>query len=145
MQIEEIMTESVATVDSSASVADCARTMLKRGAGSVVVRVDGTPAGIVTESDALRAGVKSGRPLHKIPARAVMSNPIKWVRPDSTVRVAAKKMEDERVKKLVVVDGAKMVGIVTATDIAFHVSDVARGVGEMIEMKKKWESERRFR
>ncbi|WP_410766860.1 CBS domain-containing protein [Haloferax sp. DFSO60] len=145
MQVEEIMSKPVATVGDDASVADCARTMLEHGAGSVVVEIDKTPAGIITESDALRAGVKSGRPLHKIPARAVMSSPIKWIRPDSTVRVAAKKMQDERVKKLVVVDGAKMVGVITATDIAFHVSDVARGVGEMIDLKKKWESNRRFR
>ncbi|RDZ63567.1 inosine-5-monophosphate dehydrogenase [Haloferax sp. Atlit-12N] len=145
MRVDEIMTEEVATVGLGSSVADCARTMLREGAGSVVVMADGGPAGIVTESDALRAGVASGKPLAAVPARAVMSSPIKWVRPDSTTRVAAEKMREQRVKKLVVVDGAEMVGIVTATDIAFHLSDVARGVGQMIELKDKWESDRRFR
>ncbi|KAB1187809.1 MULTISPECIES: CBS domain-containing protein [Haloferax] len=145
MRVDEIMTEDVATVGLDSSVAHCARVMLTRGAGSVVVSTDGGPAGIVTESDVLRAGVASDSPLSTIPTRAVMSHPIKWVRPDSTSRVAAQKMRDGRVKKLVVVDGAKMVGIVTATDIAFHISDVARGVGEMLELKSKWESDRRFR
>ncbi|MFC7128490.1 CBS domain-containing protein [Haloferax chudinovii] len=146
MRVDDIMTDEVATVDLRSSVADCARTMLREGAGSVVVTADGGPAGIVTESDALRAGVASGKPLSAVPTRAVMSSPIKWVRPDSTARAAAKKMREKRVKKLVVVvDSSEMVGIVTATDIAFHLSDVARDVGQMIELKDKWESDRRFR
>ncbi|AFK20152.1 CBS domain-containing protein [Haloferax mediterranei ATCC 33500] len=145
MRVDEIMTEAVATVGLDASIADCARTMLREGAGSVVVTTDDRPVGIVTESDALQAGVAAGKPLSAIPARSTMSNPIKWVRPDSTTRVAAEKMRDQHVKKLVVVDGADMVGIVTATDIAFHLSDVARGIGEMVELKDKWESDRRFR
>ncbi|WP_411964172.1 CBS domain-containing protein [Haloferax sp. YSMS24] len=145
MRVDEIMTEDVATVGVKSSVATCAKLMLRKGAGSVVVTSDGRPVGIVTESDVLRAGVSSDAPFSTIPTRAVMSNPIKWVRPDSTSRMAAQKMRDGRVKKLVVVDGTEMVGIVTATDIAFHVSDVARGVGEMMELKQKWESDRRFR
>ncbi|ELZ55538.1 MULTISPECIES: CBS domain-containing protein [unclassified Haloferax] len=145
MRVDDIMTEEVATVELGSSVADCAKTMLREGAGSVVVMANGGPAGIVTESDALRAGVASGKPLSAVPTRAVMSSPIKWIRPDSTTRVAAEKMRETRVKKLVVVDGSEMVGIVTATDIAFHLSDVARGVGQMIELKDKWESDRRFR
>ncbi|KAB1198474.1 MULTISPECIES: CBS domain-containing protein [Haloferax] len=145
MRVDEIMTEDVATVGVKSSVAACARVMLRKGAGSVVVTSDRRPVGIVTESDILRAGVSSDTPFSSIPTRAIMSHPIKWVRPDSTTRMAAQKMRDGRVKKLVVVDGADMVGIVTATDIAFHVSDVARGVGEMMELKSKWESDRRFR
>lgn len=145
MRVDQIMTEDVATVGVKSSVATCAKLMLREGAGSVVVTTDGRPVGIVTESDILRAGVSSDAPLSSIPTRAVMSHPIKWVRPDSTTRMAAQKMRDGHVKKLVVVDGTEMVGIVTATDIAFHVSDVARGVGEMMELKQKWESDRRFR
>ena len=145
MRVDEIMTEDVATVGVKSSVATCAKLMLRKGAGSVVVTTDGRPVGVVTESDILRAGVSSDAPFSAIPTRAVMSNPIKWVRPDSTTRMAAQKMRDGRVKKLVVVDGAEMVGIVTATDIAFHISDVARGVGEMMELKSKWESDRRFK
>ncbi|WP_416840711.1 CBS domain-containing protein [Haloferax sp. DFSO52] len=145
MRVDEVMTEDVATIGVDSSVASCARSMLHHGAGSVVVTTDRGPVGIVTESDVLRAGVSSDTPLSSIPTRAVMSHPIKWIRPDSTNRMAAQKMRDERVKKLVVVDGTEMVGIVTATDIAFHVSDVARGVGEMMELKSKWESDRRFR
>lgn len=145
MRVDEIMTTDVATVGVDSSVADCARTMLERGAGSVVVSSADGPLGIVTESDVLRAGVASDAPLSSLPTRAVMSHPIKWVRPDTTTRVAAEKMREGRVKKLVVVGGTEMVGIVTATDIAFHVSDVARGVGEMMELRSKWESDRGFR
>ncbi|ELZ96748.1 hypothetical protein C440_03203 [Haloferax mucosum ATCC BAA-1512] len=145
MHVAEIMTEEVATADAKDSLADCARTMLSEGAGSVVV-VDGDrPIGIVTESDILRAGIEADEPLSALPVRANMSSPIKWVRPGLSTRVAAEKMREERVKKLVVVEDMEMVGIVTVTDIVFRLSDVAQDIGDVVGLREKWDSDRRFR
>ena len=145
MQVDEIMTEDVVTVDEHSTVSDCARTMLTNGTGSAIVTVDDEPAGIITESDILWAGVSIDDCLSGIPVRKVMSHPITWVRPTATLRAAAKKMQDEGIKKLVVLDGSEMVGIVTVSDIGHHVSDIAREVTDSMGLKRKWESDRRFR
>ncbi|WP_396611983.1 CBS domain-containing protein [Haloferax sp. S1W] len=145
MRVDEAMTDEVVTVDEATTVSDCARAMLTNGTGSVVVTVDDDPAGIVTESDILWAGVAMDDCLSGIPTRTVMSHPIKWIRPTATVRTAAERMREEEVKKLVVVSDSEMVGIITVSDIGYHVSDVARGVTDAMGLKKRWESDRRFR
>jgi CBS domain-containing protein len=92
--------------------------MLDNRVGSVVVTDDGNPTGIVTETDVLLTGYRTGDAFEEIDLGRAMSSPLVTVTGDTTVRRAVERMRDREIKKLPVIDGLDVVGIPTLTDIA---------------------------
>lgn len=120
MRVSELMSKTVVTVPIGATMKGAAGQMLQNGVGSVIVLNDGTPAGIITEMDALRVGYATNRPFEKVPVRTVMSRPLKTIEPNKTVQTAIRRMKKQQVKKLPVVSGFDLVGIITMSDIIFN-------------------------
>jgi len=133
MRVSELMSRELVTVPVGATMKGAAGQMLQNGVGSVIVLNDGTPAGIVTEMDALRVGYATNRPFEKVPVRKVMSRPLKTIEPNKTIRTAIGRMRKENVKKLPVVSGFDLVGIITMTDIILNH-------GELLAEARKLES-----
>ena len=75
------------------------------------------PVGIITERDVLRKVVEPRLPVDVVTALEVMSRPLVSVSPDVSVEKCAKLMSDKRIEKLPVVEGNKLVGIVTSMDL----------------------------
>jgi len=126
MFVRDLMSTDLVVVDVETSLAEAARTMVSAGVGSALVTRDGTPTGIVTETDALAAGASADEPFEDIPLEAAMSSPLETVQPDVTVRAAVQRMEDVGVKKLPVADGVDFLGIVTMTDVVLGYHDILR-------------------
>jgi len=120
MRVSELMSRELVTVPVGATMKGAAGQMLQNGVGSVIVLNDETPAGIVTEMDALRVGYATSRPFEEVPVRKVMSHPLETVEPNKTVRTAINRMKRENIKKLPVTSGFDLVGIITMTDIIFN-------------------------
>lgn len=139
MLVAEVMTANVVTVDVDRTVADAAGRMLEFGIGSVVVSRDGDPVGILTETDVVTAGYDSGRPLGAIPIEAAMSHPLVTVAPETTVRAAVERMREAHVKKLPVVDGIDLVGILTQEDVVFAHPKLLREAIHHEERRADWE------
>ena len=113
MLVEEVMSTELVTCDVGASVREAAERMLRNRVGSVIV-VDGrTPAGIATEADVLHAGYAADEPFSAIPLRKAMTSPVVTIRPSATLRTATDRMRSEGVKKLVVTEDMRPVGIAT--------------------------------
>jgi CBS domain-containing protein len=144
MLVRDLMATDVVSVDRDASLETAARAMLSAGVGSVLVTVDGTPAGIVTETDALAAGSETGDSFADIDVAAAASAPLVTVQPSITVRAAVERMREADVKKLPVVDGMDLRGIVTLSDIALHVPDLLREAQELEAQREGWESDRLY-
>lgn len=140
MQVREVMSRDVVTVDVDATLHDAARRMLEQDVGSVVVTVEGNPAGIVTEYDCTWAGFKADRAFSEIPIRKVASQPLKTVQPGATLHRVADVMERENVKRLVVAEGTDLQGIVTMTDIVHHHSEFLRVSRELDAKREEWTS-----
>jgi predicted transcriptional regulator len=101
------------------SVTEAARVLCEEQIGSVLVR--GTPDGIVTDTDIVRA-VKNGRDLDQTMVVELASSPLVTVSAAKTLQDAAELMHDHGLKKVVVTDDGEHVGIVTTTDIVEQVS-----------------------
>jgi CBS domain-containing protein len=139
MEAKDIMTAEVATVGPDASVRDIAALLLERRISATPV-VDGAGKllGIVSEGDLMRrqdigtAGrrswwldlitssesraaeyVKS----HGVTANDVMSRDIVTVAPDTSIGKIAETLERHHIKRVPVVDGGKLVGIVSRADL----------------------------
>jgi CBS domain-containing protein len=144
VQVADIMSREVQTVDVDATLRECIERMLRNGIGSVVVVSDGDPAGIVTETDVLKATYATDRGPSGLPAKKVMSNPIERIRPTATVRSAVERMRSAGVKKLLVMDGLTMRGIVTLSDVADHLPDVRAEASKLAGTQHDWERSERF-
>lgn len=141
MLVEEVMTSDLVGCEADATLETVAAQMLEHRVGSVLVYRADDPAGIVTETDLIRAGYRTERPFDDVVVEDVMSRPLVTVADDATLRKAAARMESEHVKKLPVLDGLTVVGIVTMTDIAYHLSDVKRQVHRMEQRAtREWDS-----
>lgn len=140
MLVEELMSTDVVTVDIDATVADAVERQLSENVGSVVVLDDGNPCGLVTENDALEAALKSGRPLDEIPIQKLSHGAMVTTQPDRAVTAVARRMADNGVKKVPVIDDLDLVGIVTLSDIVWDLSDIRAEASKVEAAHDRWES-----
>lgn len=116
-RIEQVMTAAVVTVSRDAAIKEALAFMAGPGISCVVVEEDHRPLGIVTERDAVRL-VAEGIDLDTVTVAAVMSSPVLTVIMGTTVHEAALLMRQERIRRVVVVDGkGEIAGILTQSDI----------------------------
>lgn len=125
LRVADVMTTDVVTRDAETTLEAVAAAMLKNRVGSVVVTEDGNPFGIVTETDVIGAAYHTGDPLAAISTRAVASHPLVTIDETRTIRETIARMEAEGVKKLVVVDGLSVAGIVTMGDVVTHFDEIS--------------------
>lgn len=143
MLVRELMTTDVVTVPADATLAAAVERLLDHGVGSVVVvDEDGVPGGIVTETDALSAALETGRPLDEITVADLAHRPVVTAAPDRTVQWVARTMAEEDVKKVPVLNGVDLVGIVTLTDVVYHLSAIREEAYELEAARERWESEK---
>lgn len=118
MELREIMTPRVVTADTETEVRAVARLMRDHNVGSVVIcSPTGVPAGMITDRDLALAVVADERPGAE-PVGDYVSSPLITGEPAMDLEEAAALMVQHRVRRLPVVDGDELVGIVTLDDIA---------------------------
>ncbi|HKI67663.1 MAG TPA: CBS domain-containing protein [Solirubrobacterales bacterium] len=136
MQLSEIMTAGVVTAPPEASAVSVARQMRDNRVGSVVV-VDpaGSPVAMVTDRDlAVRVFAEGVDPEATVGEHA--SRPLVCGEPEMELDEAAALMVQHRARRLPVVDGGSLVGIVTLDDIAVRTGNLElaqRMTAEVIE------------
>jgi CBS domain-containing protein len=116
MKISEIMTEAAVVDSPSDSLEAAARKMWEQQTGSLLVLEGEELLGIVTERDVLRA-VATGTPMDT-PVSEVMSKDLITVEPGASLREAAGVMTDKWIRHLPVLEGGKLLGIVSQRDLA---------------------------
>jgi len=136
------MTTDVVSVPADASLRQAVGRMLREGVGSVILTRDGNPAGIVTESDALKAGYRFDRPFAEIPVSKAASDSLTTTTASATVRKAVRQMRRHDVKKLPVVDGMEVVGIITMTDVVLRHETLLDEAVALEEGREGWSPER---
>ena len=118
MELRDIMTPGVVTADADATVGSVAQLMRDHSVGSVVICDPvGGPAAMVTDRDlAVRVLADERATSERIGQHA--STPLVVGEPEMGLEEAAALMVQHRIRRLPVVDGEDLVGIVTLDDIA---------------------------
>lgn len=117
MIAKDLMTRDIITVSPSTTVKDLAMLLIKNQiSGAPVADRHGKILGIVSEADIV---AKRGKD-----AKAIMSKNVVRVRQDASVEEIAQLMMTHAIKRLPVMDGDKIIGIVSRADI---VSAIAKG------------------
>jgi CBS domain-containing protein len=118
------MTEGVVSAAPTATARQVAELMRERNVGSVVlVDEGGTICGFVTDRDLALGALTDGRdPSDPVAAHA--SSPVVTAEPRMGVEAAAELMVRHGIRRLPVLDGERLTGIVTLDDLAVRTGDL---------------------
>ena len=115
-KIKDVMTKALTSVDPATSLSQVSKIMEQGGMGSILVKKDGVPSGIITDRDfAIKIaayGVSMNTPVEKI-----ATFPLETINSNDSILNAAKVMSEKKIRKLAVVEEEKVVGIITSTDL----------------------------
>ncbi|HEV8359187.1 MAG TPA: CBS domain-containing protein [Candidatus Thermoplasmatota archaeon] len=117
MLVRDIMASPPVTAAPDLTVLDAARLMKERNIGSLIVEDNHRPVGILTERDLVGKVVAQGLDPRATHVRELMSTPLLTVPPEMDVLEAARAMARHHVRRLPVINGSKLLGIVSERDI----------------------------
>lgn len=118
------MSTKLLTIGMTETAKDAAKKMMDKNVSSLlVVDRDNLTVGIITERDIVRGVCIHDGNSKDFRVHHVMSSPVSSIDPDSSVEAAASMMLQEKVRHLVVKDGDRLVGIITATNFIDYLDD----------------------
>ena len=117
LEVRNFMVSNVITIETNAFVMDAVKIMNQHVIGCLVVNKKGSPIGIVTERDLLRRLLAKSKNPKKTKVQEIMSKPLIVVKPETEVEEVIKLMFDRKIKKIPIVEGGKLLGLVTFTDL----------------------------
>ncbi|MEI6732152.1 MAG: CBS domain-containing protein [archaeon] len=133
IMVRDVMTRSPRTGEPGMSVKDAAASMRDHKVGSLVIIEEGRPIGIITERDLVYKVVAQNKQASLLRVDEVMSTPVITTTAETALQKAAKTMADLRLRRLPVIEGEKLVGMLTENDIL-------RLSPSLIEITREWES-----
>lgn len=114
--VADAMSGSPVTVPLTFTILDCAKTMMKKKVGSLLILKDDKLEGIITEKDLVHFIAKALNP-KEIKVRDLMTKKIQSISPQEDLYEALLKMKREKVRRLPVLNNKKLVGMLTLNDI----------------------------
>jgi CBS domain-containing protein len=129
--IKEVMTSEVKACEPHTTVAEAAKVMAREDVGPVPIVEEGRLTGIVTDRDIVTRVVAEGRDPNSTTVGEIASRDLVTVSPDDDLDMALKHLAQNQVRRIPVVEGGRLVGIVAQADIARLGSDAK--TGEVVE------------
>jgi CBS domain-containing protein len=114
--------DELITIDAGATVMDAVNALTEHRIGAVLIRnEDGLVDGIFTERDLLLRVVHAGRDPKTTPISLVMTRDVRFVSPGTTVEAAMALMHVNRFRHLLVMDGPRVLGLVSMGDMTHYL------------------------
>jgi CBS domain-containing protein len=137
MKVEEAMIKNVVTLQQDVSAYDAVKLMNENRIGCLVVLQYGQVVGIITERDMLERVLEQCKNPKETNITEIMTKRVIVGKPDMQVADAAKLMFEKKVKKLPIVEGNRLVGLVTLTDLA-RIASLDEKTMELIETRERF-------
>lgn len=131
--VRDVMTGNVKTIQLRATIREAAKEMAKWKIGSLVIADGAKPVGIITEGDVSKAVARGLDPAKTLVS--IQKKKLVTVEPGERIEVAAKTMASAGVKKLPVMEGTNLVGMITQTDIVNSSFALVTSLKEMVQAR----------
>jgi len=115
--VAEIMTTEVVGIEKTAKVAEAAEVMGLHNISCILALEEGHALGLLTKKDILKRVVARGRDPSQTRVEEAMSAPVVGIPPHFSVFSASRTMAGQRIRRLVVMEGDQLCGVVAQTDI----------------------------
>ena len=116
--VKDYMDRDFPTIQVEASAVEAAKALNTTKKGYIIVLEKGKPLGIVTEWDLVSKVLAAEKDPKKLSLRQVASTPLITVDPDKDLLEASELMQKNGIKRLPVVKGGVIYGVITSTNIA---------------------------
>ena len=117
-QVRDIMQKNVVTIQEDKSALDAAKLISEKDISFLVIVKDDKPIGVITERDFVRKIAAQDKQASLIPLSEIMSYKFRWVEPSTEIEDAVQKMLNHNIRRLIVLEDEKLVGVITQTDLA---------------------------
>jgi PAS domain S-box-containing protein len=115
--VSEIMNKEVAVIEKSSKVSQAAQVMAEQDISCIVVTDGEEVVGVLTERDLLNRIVAQQQDARELLVERVMSSPVVTIPSSFSVFSASRALEEMGIRRLIIMEGKKLCGIVTQTDI----------------------------
>lgn len=117
MKVKEIMSKNIIKINNEITISKAAEIMDEKSIGSLVVEENGEMYGIITERDILKKLVAKGKDPSKTFVKEIMSHFIVKADVNTDIEEARDMLEKNNIRRLVITENDKIVGIITIRDI----------------------------
>src|SRR5918998_110969 len=117
-RIRDLMVSPVVTTERGTSVVDAAKRMIQEEKGPLPIVEGERPVAIVTDRDIVAHAVAEGRDPNSVTVDDIATRDLVTIRPDQDVEEARQLMAQHELDRILVVEGDRLVGIISEADIA---------------------------
>ena len=116
--IRDIMQTNVITIEHDKSALDAAKMLTEKKISFLVIQKEDIPIGVVTERDIVQKISCLDEKTSEFLLKDIMSTDFKWVNPEEEIENAIQKMLNNNIRRLLVLENKKLIGVITLTDLA---------------------------
>jgi CBS domain-containing protein len=137
LAVRDVMTRTVVTAAPDMSAAEAGKKMVENRVGNVIIVKDGRPVGIVTESDMVAKVISKNVKPNSIKLEQLMTKPLITTKSSDDIHDAVLMMAQKKIRRLPVIDGEELVGIITDADVIQVSSEINQILDNLIQMNKE--------
>lgn len=143
--VADVMTRDPVTIKSDSSLRECAKLMIRKKVGSVLIAEKKKLLGFISTEDLLWVIIKKqNQDLSKIKAIDISPKKLSTINPFVTLDEAIKRMKKFKFERLPVVQNGELVGIITIKDILNFNPEIYPELEEFARIREESEKLRRI-
>jgi CBS domain-containing protein len=116
-QVRDLMVSDVVTIEPGTGVVDAAKRMIQEEKGPLPIVEGDRPVAIITDRDIIAHVVAEGSDPNSVTVDDVATRDLVTVGPDQDVNEARQLMDQHQLDRILVVEGDRLVGIISEADI----------------------------
>jgi CBS domain-containing protein len=125
--------QTVFTIAPTSSVFEAVRVMTDKNIGALLVAEGTQVVGIISERDCARKVTLRSRSPRDTPVRDIMTPDVMYVSPEHTTEECMALMTENRLRHLPVIDGGKLLGLVSIGDLVKDIISEQKFIIEQLE------------
>ena len=111
------MRKDVVTIESDKSALEAACLISEKDISFLVIMDNDSPIGVLSESDFVRRLAANDKKPSDVMISEIMSRKFRWVEPETKIEDAIQKMLNNNIRRLIILENGKLVGVITQTDL----------------------------
>jgi CBS domain-containing protein len=122
--VSDLMTKDVITLDINDPIKKLLKVMSAHNVSCVVITRAEKPVGLITERDLIKKILLPGKDSKTLKLKDIMAKTLIGIDPKVDLGKASQTLEQKKIRHLPVIDGDKLVGLITQTDIVSQTQTI---------------------